>query len=88
MIQDGIFGPDRKKSGGCPKWRLVDENLGHEIDISSIFCIPVKSKALKKTADADKEEWDILDELCSSKTPESKSNVVSKNPIRKVPIRA
>lgn len=61
MIQDGIFGPERKRSHGRPKWRLVDEKLGKEIDLSSMYCIPVRSKAVKKTVDADKEEWDILD---------------------------
>jgi len=61
MVQEGHFGPDRKRSHGRPRYRLVDEKLGMELDISSMFCIAVKSKALKKTADADKEEWDIID---------------------------
>jgi hypothetical protein len=61
MIQDGTFGPERKRSEGRPKWKLVDENEGKELDISSSFCIPVKSKAMKRTADADKEEWDVVD---------------------------
>ncbi|VEU39172.1 unnamed protein product [Pseudo-nitzschia multistriata] len=61
MVQEGHFGPDRKRSHGRPRYRLVDEKLGKELDISSCFCIPVKSKALKRTVDADKEEWDIID---------------------------
>jgi hypothetical protein len=61
MVPDGVFGPERKKSQGRTKWRLVHESFGHELDISSMFCIPLRSKALKRTADADKEEWDILD---------------------------
>jgi hypothetical protein len=61
MIQEGYFGPDRKRSEGRPRYRLVDEKLGKELDISSSYCIPVKSKALKRTADADKEEWDVID---------------------------
>lgn len=61
MIQEGHFGPDRKRSYGRPRYRLVDEKLGKELDISSMYCLPVKSKALKRTADADKEEWDIID---------------------------
>lgn len=61
MVADGVFGPERKKSQGRTRWRLVDETLGHELDISSMFCSPVRSKALKRTADADKEEWDVLD---------------------------
>ncbi len=61
MVQEGYFGPDRKRSYGRPRYRLVDEKLGKELDISSMYCTPVKSKALKRTADADKEEWDIID---------------------------
>merc|ERR1712176_917861 len=61
MVQEGHFGPDRKRSYGRPRYRLVDEKLGKELDISSMYCITVKSKALKRTADADKEEWDIID---------------------------
>jgi len=61
MVQEGNFGPERKRSYGRPRYRLVNEKLGRELDISSMYCIPVKSKALKKTADADKEEWDIID---------------------------
>ena len=61
MVQDGVFGPEQKRSNGRPRWKLVDESLGMELDISSTYCIPVKSRTLKKTVDADKEEWDILD---------------------------
>lgn len=61
MVQEGHFGPERKRSHGRPRYRLVDENLGKELDISSMYCIPLKSKALKRTVDADKEEWDIID---------------------------
>ena len=76
MVQDGVFGPERKKSEGRPKWRLVDESLGHELDISSMYCIPVRSKALRKTADADKEEWDVLDGYAPQKSTELKSSDV------------
>ena len=61
MEQDGVFGPERKRSHGRPRWRLVDESLGREVDTSSTFCEPVKAKALKRTVDADKEEWDVID---------------------------
>ena len=61
MVQEGHFGPERKRSYGRPRYRLVDEKLGKELDISSMYCTPVRSKALKRTADADKEEWDIID---------------------------
>jgi hypothetical protein len=95
MVQDGVYGPERKTSNGRPRWRLVDESVGHELDISSMYCLPVKSKATKKTVDADKEEWDILDGA-SSKSPGMKScdvpigDSASKacRPIRKQPLRA
>lgn len=58
----GEFGPDKPSAHGRPKWKLVDESLGHEVDISSNFCIPVKSRSMKKTLDADKEEWNIIDD--------------------------
>lgn len=61
MVQEGHFGPERKRSHGRPRYRLVDEKFGKELDISSMYCIPVKSKALKRTVDADKEEWDVID---------------------------
>ena len=60
MVQDGTFGPEKPKVQGRPKWKLVNEDLGKELDISSSFCIPCKSRAMKRTLDADKEEWDIL----------------------------
>lgn len=62
MIEDGSFGSDRPKALGKPKWKLVNESLGKEVDISSSFCIPVKSRSMRKTFDADKEEWDIIDD--------------------------
>jgi hypothetical protein len=61
MYQDGHFDRDRKNAYGRPRYRLVDEKQGKELDISSSYCIPVRSRALKRTADADKEEWDIQD---------------------------
>ena len=60
MIPDGTFGPEKPKAQGRPKYRLVEEDLGQELDISSSFCIPCKARAMKRTLDADKEEWDIL----------------------------
>ncbi len=97
MVQDGTFGPERKRSNGRPKWRLVDEKEGRELDLSSMYCIPVRSKAVKKTVDADKEEWDILDGTPIENTHlESKSkdvlhDAVGSEPrrtIRKQPLRA
>jgi hypothetical protein len=95
MLQDGVFGPERPRSQGRPKWRLVDEKLGQELDISSTFCIPVRSKALRKTADADKEEWDILDDSPKSSTtdfnaadPASDAGDEPRRIVRKQPMRA
>lgn len=69
MIQVGAFGSDKRKAEGRPKWKLVDESLGKEVDISSSFCIPIKSRSMKRTQDADKEEWDIIDDgSCPGKT--------------------
>jgi hypothetical protein len=62
MIAVGTFGPDKNKAVGRPIWKLVDEALGEEVDVSSSFCIPVKSRSMRRTADADKEEWDIIDD--------------------------
>lgn len=58
----GIYGPDKPKSEGRPIWMLVDESEGKEVDISGSFCIPVRSRATKRTVDADCEQWDIMDE--------------------------
>ena len=98
MVRDGVFGPERKKSQGRPKWKLVEEELGNELDISSFFCIPVKSRAMKRTADADKEEWDVLDDDNSTSFKPGdalkSSDIVvdhvppSRGPIRKQPMIA
>jgi hypothetical protein len=95
MVQDGVFGSDKKLSQGRPKYRLVDEKLGRELDISSTYCIPVRSKALRKTADADKEEWDVLDDSIknfavdvSATDPLSDAAEEPRRTIRKQPMRA
>jgi len=81
MIQDGVFGADKPRVQGKPRWKLVDEKLGKEVDISSSFCIPIKSRAVKKTLDADKEEWDVIDDGTSPYIPRMPSvelsNIVS-----------
>lgn len=58
----GTFGSDKSSSEGRSKWMLVDEKLGKEVDISAKFCIPVKARFMKRTVDADKEEWDVVDD--------------------------
>lgn len=59
MRQVGIWGSDKPKCEGRPIWMLVDESEGKELDISASFCHPVKSRGMKRTADADEEQWDI-----------------------------
>ena len=67
---------------GMPKWKLVDERLGQEIDLSSRYVIPVKSRETKKSADANKEEWAIFD------TDEGKENERSKKPSKRRRLKA
>lgn len=59
MRQVGNWGPDKPKCEGRPIWMLVDESEGKEVDISASFCQPVKSRGVKRTVDADEEQWDI-----------------------------
>lgn len=63
MRRVGFWGPNKPKAEGRPIWMLVDEKEGKEVDISSTFCIPVKSRAMRHHQDADQEQWDIIDEL-------------------------
>ena len=59
MRQVGSWGSDKPKCEGRPIWMLVDESEGKELDISASFCQRVKSRGMKRTADADEEQWDI-----------------------------
>ena len=66
MRQAGIFTAEREKAAknvtGRPRWMLEPEGEGGgELDISAIRCTLVKARAVKRTQDADKEEWDIAD---------------------------
>ena len=60
MRKVGVFGSN-KKSGGRTKWMLVNEGEGKELDITGAVCQVVKSRCTRGCADADKEEWDIID---------------------------
>ena len=66
MVKVGTWGPDKPKAEGRPVWMLVDESEGKEVDISAAFCEPVRSRAMKRTVDADNEQWDIIDDVESS----------------------
>lgn len=62
MRQDGYFSSQKSRSAGRPKWKLVHEGAGKELDISADVCEVVKARTMKGCADADREEWDILDD--------------------------
>ncbi|CAB9511306.1 expressed unknown protein [Seminavis robusta] len=63
LVRVGEFSEEDKKARlvGRSKWKLVDERLCQEIDICSRYVVPVKSRETKRSADANKEAWDILD---------------------------
>lgn len=61
MRQDGFFS-QKSRSVGRPKWKLIHEGAGKELDISADVCEVVKARTMRGCADADKEEWDILDD--------------------------
>lgn len=61
MVRVGTWGPDKPQTEGRPIWMLVNENEGKEVDISAAFCVPVRSRSMKRTVDADREQWDIID---------------------------
>lgn len=79
MIPVGVFGPDKPKAEGRVKYMLVDERLGMEVDISAIYCIPIKARFMKKTLDADREEWDVIDDGSIPSERRSRSRVRSKH---------
>ena len=56
----GKWGPEKPKAQGRPKWMLVPEQEGKEVDISAASVGDVvRSRALRNNQDADKEQWDI-----------------------------
>ena len=60
MRKVGKWGPEKPKAQGRPKWMLVNENEGKEVDISAANVGEiVRSRALRNNPDADKEQWDI-----------------------------
>ncbi|GBG25086.1 High mobility group protein [Hondaea fermentalgiana] len=62
MQQSGVFEDSEAKYAkhrGRSKWVLVPEGQAQEIDVSAQRCVLVKSCAVKRTADADNEEWDL-----------------------------
>jgi len=63
LRRDGIF-TDKSSAKGHPKWVLVPEGEAQELDIAAPCCTIVKARAMRRCADADKEEWDIDDTDC------------------------
>ena len=48
-------------SRGRPRWMLVDEDKGGEMDVSAARCEVMRALEMKSTKEiADEEEWDIL----------------------------
>jgi len=79
MKKKGTFGskyPEKVK--GRPKWVLVGEDEGKELDISAAVCEVVRSGCLKRCIDADKEEWNILDQGETSSSTASETNTSTK----------
>jgi hypothetical protein len=71
LMQGGVYGADKGPDvAGKPKWKLVPEGEAEELDISALLCTVVKTKAMKRTTDADKEEWLVMDE--APKKPKAK----------------
>mmetsp|Transcript_22331 Transcript_22331/g.32972 ORF Transcript_22331/g.32972 Transcript_22331/m.32972 type:complete len:1176 (-) Transcript_22331:39-3566(-) len=60
MRQVGHWGDDKPECQGRPKWMLVDESEGKELDISADYCTLVPSRGMYRTEDADEECWDIF----------------------------
>eukprot|EP00039_Didymoeca_costata_P006096 m.87487 g.87487 ORF g.87487 m.87487 type:complete len:779 (-) comp13109_c0_seq5:72-2408(-) len=66
MVVRGEFGLDRAgtrtENTGKRRWMLAPEGQVPELDVSAFNCRVIKSRTVKKTPNADKEEWCILDE--------------------------
>eukprot|EP00960_Hanusia_phi_P064608 765843-Hanusia_phi.AAC.1 len=68
--------PNSTRSGlphlhaGRPQWKLAPESEGGEIDVGADRCRIVKAITVNKTADADKEAWDILEVIDQQGQPD------------------
>jgi hypothetical protein len=47
---------------GRPRYKLVPEGEGRELDLPASMCSMVTAFSVSKTLDADKETWDIVEE--------------------------
>ena len=61
LEQRGLFESNKGPSAGRPKWMLVSEEQGGEIDVGAGRCHIMEAIEMKSTSEnADDEEWDIL----------------------------
>ena len=61
LTRRGAFSGTRSTSDGRPRWMLVLEDEGGEIDVGAGRCRIMRAKEMKGTKEsADEEEWDIL----------------------------
>jgi len=62
IMQDGVFGPNRRTYKGRPRYRLVPEGASEgceEMDVSAWRCTKISARAMRHVPDADDEVWDI-----------------------------
>ena len=52
---------DNGAHAGRVRWMLTPEGKGQEFDASAVRCTVVRARVVKGCADADKEEWDVLE---------------------------
>jgi len=73
MQRVGEFDEEKyRKHFGRPKWKLIPEGEAVEIDVSASRCEIVPSVAVKRTEDADNEEWDITERPAGYLSPSSR----------------
>jgi predicted GNAT family N-acyltransferase len=63
LMQCGTFKTEKRGIAmGRPKYKLAPEGKASELDVSASRCIVVRTRVMKGCPDADKEEWDVLEE--------------------------
>mmetsp|Transcript_29140 Transcript_29140/g.66808 ORF Transcript_29140/g.66808 Transcript_29140/m.66808 type:complete len:255 (+) Transcript_29140:2008-2772(+) len=65
LVKNGVFGSEKSSVEGRSKWVLVPEEENKEVDITASVCEIVRARGMKRTTDADDEEWDIADVMLS-----------------------
>ena len=59
LEQRGVFEANKGDYAGQPKWMLAPEGSCVQTDCSAHVCTVIRVKLMKKSDDADKEEWAI-----------------------------